>query len=392
MATIQTIADATSTQINPDLSQEFRAALIQRPILRYLSVGQPVHGPTFQWPEETREAPSTTLASNYTAAGTMAVADGSKLAEGDLIHVEGHNDTNHVRIVYRVTGISTNDLTLTAVNGADTSLTKATPGQRVIIIRPAKDNAESATGGTVEPSLKTSYLQLHQVDLELGEKAIRAARGGQFQGIDDLVLRGLEQKFDELTWSLYHSVMYGVGAAETSTVAASTKSFTQMINTTSAANRVDAEAAALDESMINDLVEKLVLRGMPDGERRVLVMHPVNARALSALRHEKVSYTTDANRFGGGVSVYISEIPGAGEMEIVADPNMERDMVLLISPRWAELVPAIGQPLASLVDSRLPGQYGRKLTLRAELGLKVMYATSFHGCIVDIDPAAEPAT
>src|SRR5262249_25370144 len=163
-------------------------------------------------------------------------------------------------------------------------------------------------------------------------------KGGLFQGMDDLILRGLEQKLNELTWSLYQSVLYGVGQAETGSQGAATKGFLQFVNTSSDDNRVNVSGGPLGENSINNLVEKLVKRGLPEGEPKILVMHPKNARTIAALRHAKVTYTNDIGRFGGGVQAYMSELSNVGELEIVIDPNMEVDMVLLISPQWAELV------------------------------------------------------
>lgn len=390
MATVTTISNWTAAQMNDMISAMFMAAIVKRPILRYMRFGTPLNGSesTFKWYEEARTEVSGTLASNYTAAGTMAVTDGTQFLAHDQIHVENHVDSNFVQIIYRVVSIATNDLTLAVVNGIDTNILTSL-GTVIRIHRTQLDNYTPANHtGAVEPTPISSYFELFDETLGLGQKAIDEAAGGSAQAIPDLVARRMEQAANQMAWKLYSAFMWSFGVKEASPAPAKTRGLMEFINTSAAANRVTMGGAALTEVKINDLVGQLVELGLPENEQKVLLMHPDNVRKLATLRQAKVTYPSNESDFGqGAITEYISELPGVGPLEVVMDTNQPAGLVLLISPQWCEIVPRQGHTtLATITEQDPTAQYGKKWVMRSEIGLMCRYATRFHGAIYNITP------
>lgn len=389
-ALIQKIYDVSNDIIIPDISPFFLPVLEKRPLISMFSFGTPVAGSKskFTWAEEVRTDSMGVLGVTYTAAsGLLQLVSTTMVEAGDQVKIIGHRDASFRHIIFSVTTVTNaTDLAVTVVYGTDTSFTLASPAQKVRVNKSKPDLATAPTGKATEPTLSYSYLQLMQIGLELGEKLIREAANGMYQGIDDIIVRGAEQKLNQLAWDVYKAAMYSFGVQEASATApAKTRGLLEMINTSSDDNRINAGATALSEAHINSLVEKLILRGLDPATRKVLVMSTNQARRLSQLRKAKVTYTTDERTFGGSVVGYQTELDNVGLLEIVVDENMEPDTVLLVTPEYAELVPAIGRPLARSIDNTLRDrQYGRSWIFDTELGLKVMYATRFHGVIYNL--------
>jgi hypothetical protein len=360
-----------------------------------MSFGTPMFGSEseFKWAEEAREETTGTLNGNFVAAtGDIILTAGTfgNFKVGDQVHIDGHVDSNNVQIIYRVDVLASPNLEVTAINGTSTDLTST--GQTVHLNRGQIDNYTPGDYvGTDEPTLVSSYFQLFDDQVNLGYKAISEAAGGAVQGIDDLIARGFEQAASRMAWKLYRAIMWSVGVKETTSVASKTKGLLEFINTSSDDNRVDAGTAALTEDMINDLVEKLVLRGMPDNGALSLIMSPANVRKLATLRQAKVTYDTNAPTFGQmGVTSYISELPGVGALQVVLDRNAPNELALLVSPDVCEIVPRAGIPgagqLAQVTELEKESQYGRKWVMRTDVGLLCRYATRYHGAIYDISP------
>lgn len=387
------IISGDATQLNDIFNELFIAAIVKQPVIRYMTFGSPMFGSQseFKWSEEAREEVTGTLNGDFVAAtGDIILTAGTfgNFQVGDQVKIDGHVDTNNVQIIYRVDTLASPNLEVTAVNGTSTNLTST--GQTVFINRSQIDGYTPANFlGVDEPDLISSYFQLFDDTVRLGYKAISEAQGGAMQGIDDAVKRAFDQAAQRMAWKLYRAFMWSFGVKETASVAAKTQGLVSFINTSSDVNRIDASAATITEDMINDLVEKLVLRGMPDDARKVLVTSIQNARVIAGLRQDKVQYITNEPIFGQqAITTYTTEIQGVGAVEVISDTNAPNEMVMLVTPSVCQIIPRAGIPgagqLAAVTEMDATAQYARRWIMRSDIGLMCQYATRYHGIIYDL--------
>jgi hypothetical protein len=360
-------------------------------MLRLLRQGTATHGTLseFKWAEENRTETVGTLNANYVAAsGTITLVSTTAFKVGDFVTIQGHFDASFIKQVFKVTAIGATTLTVTVVAGTDASFTNPSPAAAVRIIRSDLDNETNATGKVAEPVIRSSFLQLIRVFMNLGRKAIREAAGGAYQGLPDLMARGGSQKMDELTWYLWRACLDSIGQQEVSPNPAKTKGLSQFINTASSQNRINAAATKLKGTQIENLLAKLIQVGLDYNETKILLCHPDAGKNLASELNAKVTLAQYQPTLGTEILAYHAGIPGLGLTDIVVDANMERSMALLLSTNWIELVPAEGRAFSEAKETTVPQQYGYTWEFNCEFGLKVMYALEKHGVIYNIDPDA----
>lgn len=405
---VEVINDYTGSQVRDDVSAELLSIIIKNPLMNWIPFGSP-HGfneeMKFIWMEETLQESNSLLDLQYTAAsGTITIVAGTGIySVGDIVYIDKHIDLNGLQLRFRVTEVGATTLTVTLIHGTDTTLALGTPPQPVFRQLPIADLAAPGTGTAAEPDLVFNYFQLFQEDVKLGQKAIDSSLQGNPYGIANLLDTGLRQKADAIVRQLYRALWFGIGTAEGANPA-SMKGIDQFVNTTSTANRVDAGSATITETMINNLLEQLGSNGLTPGDPLVLIGHPKQIRAISALKHTKTTYNEDENIFGSSIERYRPELSGYGTLGLIPDFNLTNDKLYMINQSKIEIVPPmptspagslpnphplrLGQRIPStlgwLVDSLVKGTHGRQWTMRSHLSLKMKGALNNNGVIYDL--------
>lgn len=387
MANVTIAPGQTAAQTNANLSKMFIACLVRQPMMQYIKMGERLAGSlgTFKWAEEARAESVATLASSYSTSGTVVVGtgEGARFAANDRFHIEGHLDSVGIPVVFNVTSVSTDTITVTVVGGTDTALTAAS--QRVFITKSYADASTAPTGtGYDEPTILESYFELKRKTISLGKILQREVANGAAQGVQNAFERARDQRMNDLAYDVYRSTMHGVGKAPTASIPGKTKSIMQLVNTAATENKVNASSAALTEAMINTLYEQLYLRGLPSGEQKVLVMHPSKARRLADLRKSNVTYVVDGTGMGSPLKTYTTDLADVGTVEVIADPNFETSLILAATPSMVEMVmPSDRGALLEIKETTeaYADLYGQEWSMTIEFGIKVLYGTRYHGII-----------
>lgn len=397
MAKIQVNPDPT--QVDPQiLSEVYEVILQDNPNMGWLNNEGGVYTDDtekFQWPDETRTEVTGTLDADYTAADTsLTLVSTAGFKAGDTIHIDGHTDSVGLDQSFRVTAV-TNATTLAVTRvayGTDTTLTNPTGGATIYRQGTVGDNRKpsstEAMGTATEPTLRSNYVQLFEDSYEIGEKLLDTSRGGSLQGMEqmDIINKMRQEAMYRIMTQQYRAVVDGHGSPEVSGTGARMGGLMSFINTAATDNKVDAGANALAESDVNDLVEKLVNRGLPTGTPMAMIMNTANARIMSALRDNAVRVTNEAPgmRIGSSVDVYDSELSGWGGIRVIIDQKMKANKVLLVAMPYVALHTKAGQAMIREDDATVPGQLGIRRLLRSYLSLKVVGATNYHGVIWNI--------
>jgi len=101
-----------------------------------------------------------------------------------------------------------------------------------------------------------------------------------------------------------------------------------------AATKLDASAAAISGTIINNAIEQAIDNGANTQDMTAMVMHTRQARKMSALLPSP-EYNLDNQVAGNRVIGFKSDLPpeaGGNVNKIIVDPNFPEDKIALINP------------------------------------------------------------
>lgn len=386
---VQTLAELTDVQTFEQLIDEaFLIILQDTPNTSWMGLGGAVDGDEdakVVFTDETRTETTGTLDNNYaTVDSLLTVVDSSVFRVGDVVLIDGHLDLNQIQLKFRVTAIP-DGTTLTVgsdpINGTDTLLVST--GQSIRRTGSIPDNHIPDTFSKLqEPEKYVNFIQWMEESLDLGKKAQMTIGAGLAYSIPDGIARSIEQRLYAMQYQVYNAVMNGVGQAETTSLGATMSGLLDFIQTASLANRIDVNGA-LTETVLNDLMQKLVDLGLPNSAQLTFIASVKQARVISALRDAKVQYSdTGGNQnLGTNVQTYVTEIAGWANLQIVIDRNLPENLALLIAPQFIKFRPKAGMPLLQMEDATAIGQLGTRTTIRTAGTLEVQGRANFHGVL-----------
>lgn len=397
------------TQVIADVSDILSVALVKVPTLNWLKFAGPqISGNEFgqfEWTERVREEETGTLSLTYTSAsGLMKVTDSSIFLVNDIVYIEDHLDADDITPIFRVTAIPDGTtISVTLLNGTDTTFVLATPPQVIFRQNPIPDLATAGTGGIAEPVIKNNYLQMFQDDIEIGGKAQRLTDSGRVKGLPDALAEGFTDTIHAIARQIENAIWFGFPSAESKANArgSSMGGINFYVNTASNDNRINAGANPVTEDDLNSAMRQAYNNGLPLGDEVIMFVSPDNADVIGSLRTDKIRMVQEDDRIGQQISVFVPSAIGARPIQIITDHKQRNDKIFLLARDNVQLVssvssvqnpstPAPPSPIdmpngvAWVVDSTVPGTHGKLFTVRAELSIRVKQALRFHSVIHNI--------
>ncbi len=403
MANITAVPDFTDAQVRDEvLPDYFSLVLKENPFMQLIPQGRDLghnNQMEFEYPEEIRSETVGVIALDIVGGDTenLTVVSSSMFTVQDTVWINLHTDTNGIQVTYNITSIpDATHITCAKIQGATgAGSTPLTHTDNVIHLTNGIEDNDKPTstedmGGWDEPTMLSNNFQTLREDVEIGKIAQRLANLGMpygLPGATDLVAKAVEQALYRLQFKVYQAMMFGV-KRPASSGAAKMEGFIPAINTTGNSNRKDAGGNVLTENDINDLLETMTLNGLLSNSNMVAIMHPKNARVLSALKLAKVEYDTpiNAGEFGTSVQKYNGELLGTG-VRIVVDNNMVPYMIPIMNMDNVEMRKVVGVPVIESQDATVPGQYGDRIVMRTTMSQTVQGRNNLHGIIHSIVPA-----
>lgn len=407
---------AGTLDVNPDSTQNhdsiisnfYQLLLEDNPAMNWIQFGAPVavdRLESFRFPEEVRTEIDIELNSDYATADvalTVVTPGGLNVQEGDYVRIEGHYDSTGVQIVLVVDGTpsATNiPIDSTPVQGVDTLLVEA--DQKITFQRGTRDDFEPVDAefqGITEPALIKNNMQTFRKSFKVGENLQHTVDNKFVQGLENVpggaLGKAREEALHDMMFQHYRAFWDGVakdavtgGGADAGALMGGIRSF---INTTTNTNRVDAGANPLVEDDINDLLELLVNKGLPEGEPLVILMNAANSRVLSALKADKITYNdpfNNAGSFGQAVQVYQGELPGFASLRIILDQQHPPFFAEVVSQNRVLWRSKLGNQIIEERDAKNnPSVLSERKMLYSRLSLSVVGRNNYNGVIWNIAP------
>lgn len=275
-----------------------------------------------EWINDVQDAKQFALASNYTAGGTMAFVDASKLVVGTIFEFEVTATGKPVAAQYRATAKDGNTVTVVVVGGTDANVTAAT-STIVVVSEANKEGGPFIVDASNIPATNWNYTQILRkvasvtgTQQATGTHGIPNALAYQEQYQLGLIARELDRQ-------LIRGFRFAGSEGDQTRMMGGLAEFVY---------KVDGGNSTLDLAMFNDAVQEAYSRGAINPN--VIVAHPSQSAAFAAM---KINTTTMRQDATGGSSV--SQVEGnlGGIHNIVWDFNQKKDRIDIIDTSMVEL-------------------------------------------------------
>lgn len=235
------------------------------PLQRWLP-SAPTSNIKVEWMEEALLAQTDTISavSGTSSPWTITVSDGNRFRVGDLLHIQGRA----ANIQFRVSSISTNDLTVTGFGGTTASDDPATSDVVEIVGQELTEGGDPDSARSIERSALYNYTQIGQEKVEVS----RTARKQAMYALSDPYEHEVQKKFRELAIRFERALVLGQRHQSSSLRAMGGLFY--YISTNSVSGTV---AQAKDK--LNSLVRTCWTAG---GSPKVLMCSPAVKAAISA--------------------------------------------------------------------------------------------------------------
>lgn len=342
-------------------------------LLGLLQTGDPATQVKHEWQEHALKAAEDKISgAKLSTDVTITVVDGTKFQAGQVIAVDGSDE------VMKVTAVSDNDLTVTRGFGGSTAEAIADAAIVRIIARPRLQGTNPGDDKSGKPGSEWNATQIFDRTAVIS----RTAEAVKKYGIDSALNFAVNDHLDALAKELNKSIIYGRRIEAAENVEGMMGGLLQFLNM-SGGNVTDAGAAAITDTLLNNLLEKVVLAG---GKPVTLLMNTNQARKMAALNRAASNYTVvqDSKVVGNQVFQFQGDLPMQGLVQnIVVDVNFPKDAIAMLDLSKIKLVPLTGGAWHDK-DATLPGMDGAARRVIGEYTVEIKNRREAHGLIKNL--------
>lgn len=286
-----------------------------------------------EWLEDSLR-PHTTLINSgagYTGSDTsLVVDDGSIFRAGDIVRVVLTGE------VVQVASIATNTLTVVRGYGSTTKVAIDDDYELHIIGHAALEGEDASAAVATNRSRFENFTQIFSETVSISGSLNAVSPEGMRNEFDYQVIN----RSRELLRQLELSVICGVKAAANPQGSASVRrTMGGLLSYISGADAVvkDAEAEALDETLLNDAIRDCWERG---GRPSAILVNGFQKRAISGFISSSSQYVAGEDRMRSGINVYESDF---GIQRVILSRWVPRDKVLLLDLDRIQVMPLAGR-------------------------------------------------
>lgn len=269
------------------------------------------------------------------------VVDGTKFSANQIIAFEGYDE------LMKVTGVSTNTLTVVRGYGSTTPEAISTGTDIKIISKPAAESSNPGSGSGWEPSVAYNYPQI----FEDTAKASGTTQNTALYGIANELDRQVSIKTTQLTWDLNNALIYGRRVQRSASQNGTMGGLLQFVNAGGNVNANTGSAVDVTPEMINDLLETIYKAG---GRPTAIVCNTFQARQISAFNASKLVIPQTSNVTGGYVAQFISDLPIGLVSTIIVDTSFPKNQLALVDLTKIAVIPYRNRAFSDF-DATLPG-------------------------------------
>lgn len=357
-----------------DLSNAFLAIQQASPVLlSLLSFGMPATNTKHEWLEDVvAPAQDQINGSKLDSDTTITVDDGTKFAAGMILAVDGSDE------LIKVDSVSSNDLTVTRGYGSSTAEAIADNAIVRIVANPRLQGTDPGDNKGQEPSVEFNYTQI----LDRTAKITRTAEAVKKYGIESALDYQVTRHLEALARELNKSIIYGRKVAPSAGVPSMMGGILQFLSQ-AGANVTDAAGAAISATLLNNLLEQIVIDG---GKPVTLLCNTNQARKISAFNSAVSNYTInrDDKVAGNQVLYFQGDLPMQGLIQsIVVDINFPKDQVAILDLSRMCVCPLQDSAFVDK-DATLPGADYVARRIIGEYTLELKNAKQAHGLIKNL--------
>jgi len=355
-----------------DLSNAFMQVVQESPVLSTLiRVDGVATNTKHEWLEDVVSPIQRTIkaATPYVAgAGAIVLTSNVGVKAGDILEFELPTGAMGT-LKAKVTAVNIDGETISiSVYGGSVDQNMAAGSIVNLLSRPKNEATEASADNGYEPVVKYNVTQIFDRTAKVSLTSLEVPKYGIGGALDYQVSRQLLDIAYEVNRTMLRSPRVVRTASEAGTMGGIMWYLQQATG-----NSVNASAAAISMSLINDAVE--IAKGNGANGLSVILAHPLQARKISAFNQsgnnpvvERRDTTT-----GNYVTTFVSD--QGDVMTIVADRNFDKDKVALLDPSKVALVPLQNRQFqdkdatpngADFVARRIIGEYTLQVKNAAE--------------------------
>lgn len=317
------------------------------------------------------EVASGTYGTTVWTAANIVFDSTTWLAAWDIIRfIDGTTSSPVGNIQLQIVSV-TNGTTATAyIYGSTTDIAIPDNAVAKFISNPVEENRKSFTAGnTWEPTFEYNYTQIFEEVVELSDTMKKSLTYGDTSNIQTQ----LKQAMYKIEQKMSEQAVYWRRVKRTGSTTWTKGSFGWILQfvDVSGWNVVDASAAAISPTLINNLAEEIKKDGWSFD---AIICNYNQARKISAFNTSGNNPMIARSEVTAGSYVmnFVSDIPVAWGLvsRIIVDEKIPNNQVVLADTSRIALVPMEARSLR-MVDATINGQDGETAILRGEYTLVV---------------------
>ncbi len=356
-----------------DLSDVLNTVIQQEPTLISLvqTGGQPATNTKHEWMEDVLSPERDSLAAAVAdgSATTMTVDHGTKFDADMLITFEGYDE------VCLVQSVSGNELAVQRGYGGSGSAAISNGTEVIIISRPRPEGTDPGDDQGREPDTEYNCTEI----FDATAKVSRTAQVVRQYGIENALDYQVQNHARIIARRMNNALIYGRRVQRTSSVNGSMGGVLQFVGA-SGGNVVDAAAAALSATILNNAIEQVVRDG---GRPNILIANTNQARKISGFNTANLQVQRADQTAGNVVYRFVNDLPMGIITQIVVDMNFPKTKVGILDTSRISLVPLTGSALSDEDATPNGADYFARRIL-GEYTAEIKNAKEAHGLITNL--------
>jgi len=235
-----------------------------------------------------------------------------------------------------------------------------------LIGSPKNESSDPSADSGYEPTAKFNYTQI----FDRTAKVSKTSEAVKIYGIESALNYQVKRQLMDLAYEMNNAIIYGRKVLRDGSNPGSMDGILAILEAASG-NQVDASAADITPSLLNDAFEQGFANGATS--MRTLICAENQARKISGFNvaGNNPIVTRDERVAGSYVTSFVSDLPigGQGQIsQIVVDPNFPKDKIVLVDTNDIGVVPLrsftdenAAAPGADYYSRRVLGEYTLEL-------------------------------
>jgi len=354
-----------------DVNDVFETIVKSKPVFASMVPVQGVATNTkHEWMEHKKSPKQWTIDGATTAGtGTLTLDDTTGIKVGDVIKFTASTGASISVKAKVLTVASGTSITVTRPYGGTTDATISDNAVVSLVSRAVAENSTQSLDSNTIPTRKYNYTQIFRRDFGLSRTALKSAMHGlatdadKSQKVQTLVNFQINEQLNDIAYELNNSLIDGIREARADGGANGSMGGILAFLKENTSSVYDASSSAISTSILNSAIEKAVTNGANGSDFAVMLMHPVQARKISAFNtagtNPQIVNQRGETTTGSYVVKYQSDLAGSngGALStIIVDRNFPQDKIAILDMSKIAIVPMENFSVIETTESKTDGR------------------------------------